>query len=323
MKNAMLILAILVSGTGLTFTAAFAQVYPSKPIRFVVGYAAGGGTDTMARAVASKLPELLGQQVLVENRPGANANLAAEYVARQPADGHTVLFISVSHAMSKSVYGNLGYDIESDYIPITLVGEVPNLLAVHPSLPVKTVADLVRLGRKNAEPVTFAVAGVGSPGHFAGEMLNMAAGTRLSVIPYKGGGPLATDLMAGHVMATFNAMPPLLPLVRSQRVRAIAVSTSKRSAALPQVPTVAESGVAGYAVSTWYGCVVRTGTSPDIVSKLHAATLRSIADPKVRDTLTNSGTIILGGSSSDVAAFIKSEVAKYARIAAKAAIRIQ
>ena len=301
---------------------AHSQSFPNKPIRFVVGYAAGGGTDAMARAVASKLPDILKQQVIVENRPGANANLAAEYVTRQPSDGYTVLFISVSHAMSKSVYSNLGYDLERDYVPVTLVGEVPNLLAVHPSLPVRTVQDLVKLGRGKAEPVTFAVAGSGSPGHFAGAMLNMAAKTNLAVIPYKGGGPLAVDLMAGHVMATFNAMPPLLPLVRSNRIRAIAVSTTKRSSALPDVPTVSESGVPGYAVSTWYGCVIRAGTPAEVVEKLHDAVIKAIADGKVRDVLTNLGATILGGSSQEVASFIKDEVAKYSKIASAAKIRI-
>lgn len=301
---------------------ASAQAYPSRPIRFVVGYAAGGGTDSMARAVATKLPEILKQQVIVENRPGANANLAAEYVARQPADGYTVLFISVSHAMSKSVYSNLGYDIERDYVPLTLVGEVPNLLAVHPSLPVRTVQDLVKLAKVRSEPVTFAVAGSGSPGHFAGEMLNMAAKTNLAAIPYKGGGPLASDLLAGHVMATFNAMPPLLPIVRSQRVRAVAVSTSKRSGALPDVPTVSESGVPGYAVSTWYGCVVRTGTPADVIAKLHDAVIKSLADARVKEVLLNHGATVLGGSSQDVSAFIREEVSKYSKIAATARIRV-
>jgi tripartite-type tricarboxylate transporter receptor subunit TctC len=298
----------------------YAQSYPNKPIRFVVGYAAGGGTDIMARAVAAKLPALLGQQVIVENRPGANANVAAEYVSRQAADGYTVLFISVSHAMSKAVYRNLGYDIERDFVPLTMVSEVPNLLAVHPSLPVKTLKDLIKLAKSKPGQITFGVAGVGSPGHFAGEMLNLAANIKMLAVPYRGGGPLSIDLMAGHVMATFNAAPPLIPLVKSGRVRAIAVSTAKRVKALPDVPTIAESGVPGYAVSTWYGCVVRTGTPKEIIAQLNQAVIKVIRMPDVQERLGKLGAAILGGSVDESEAFLKSEVAKYAKVAKAANI---
>ncbi len=299
-----------------------AQAYPSKPIRVIVGYAPGGGTDIMARAVAAKLPEMLKQQVIVENRPGANANLAAEYAARQPADGYTVLFMSVSHAMSKSVYRNLGYDLERDFVPLTIVSEVPNVLTVHPSLPARTVKDMIALAKAKPGQITYAVAGLGSPGHFAGEMFEMMAKVDLLVVPYKGGGPLTIDLMAGHVMATFNALPPLLPQIRAQRTRAIAVSTEKRAKVLPDVPTIAET-LPGYAVSTWYGCVVRSGTPDEIVSQLSAATLKIIAMPGVQEALANQGAVIVGGTSSQSAAFIKSEIAKYAKVAKAADIRAE
>ncbi len=299
-----------------------AQIYPSKPVRVIVGYAPGGGTDIMARAVAAKLPELLKQQVIVENRPGANANLAAEYAARQPADGYTVLFMSVSHAMSKSVYRKLGYDLERDFVPLTIVSEVPNVLTVHPSLPARTVKDMIALAKAKPGQITYAVAGLGSPGHFAGEMLEMMAKIDLLVVPYKGGGPLTIDLMAGHVMATFNALPPLLPHIRAQQTRAIAVSTGKRAKVLPDVPTIAET-LPGYAVSTWYGCVVRSGTPDEIVSQLSAAMLKIIAMPDVQEALANQGAVIVGGTSSQSAAFIKSEIAKYARVAKAADIRAE
>lgn len=315
-------LVVLVLLVGAFLGQVSAQPYPSKPIRFVVGYAAGGGTDTMARAVAAELPDLLKQQVIVENRPGANANIAAEYVSRQAADGYSVLFISVSHAMSKSVYRKLGYDIERDFVPLTMVSEVPNLLAVHPSLPVKTVKDLIRIAKAKPGEITYGVAGVGSPGHFAGEMLNMAVNIKMLAVPYRGGGPLAIDLMAGHVMATFNAAPPLIPLARSGRIRAIAVSTNKRVKALPDVPTVAESGVKGYAVSTWYGCVVRTGTPKEIVALLNNAVLKVIAMPEVGQKLGNLGAEILGGTVEASELFLKSEVAKYAKVAKAADIRV-
>ena len=299
-----------------------AQAYPVKPIRFIVGYAPGGGTDIMARAVAAKLPEFLRQQVIVENRPGANANLGAEYAARQPADGYTVLFISVSHAMSKSVYRNLGYDLERDFVPLAIVSEVPNALVVHPSLPARTVKEMIALAKARPGQITYAVAGLGSPGHFAGEMLGMMAGVKLLVVPYKGGGPLAIDLLAGHVMATFNALPPLLPNIRDQRTRAVAVSTEKRVKVLPDVPTIGET-IPGYAVATWYGCVVRTGTPDEIVNQLSAATLKVAAMPDVQEALANQGAVIVGSGVRQSAAFIKSEVAKYAKVAKAADIRAE
>ena len=306
----------------LAASAVSAQPYPSKPLRFVVGYAPGGGTDIMARAVAARLPEFLKQQVVVENRPGANANLGAEYVAHQPADGYTVLFVSVSHAMSKSVYKNLGYDLERDFVPLTIVSEVPNVLTIHPSLPAKNVKDLIALAKAKPGQITLAVAGLGSPGHFAGAMLEMMGKIKLLMVPYKGGGPLNIDLMAGHVMSTFNALPPLLGNIRAGQTRAIAVSTEKRVKVLPDVPTVAES-IPGFAVSTWYGCVVRTGTPEEIVQQLSGATQKVIAMPDVQAALGNLGATIVGGDSAKSAAFIKAEVAKYAKVARAADIRIE
>jgi tripartite-type tricarboxylate transporter receptor subunit TctC len=299
-----------------------AQSYPTKPIRFVVGYAPGGGTDIMARAITAKLPEILKQQVIVENRPGANANLAAEYVARQPADGYTALFMSVSHAMSKVVYHNLGYDIERDFVPLAIVSEVPNVLAVHPSLPVRTVPEMIALAKKRPGQITYGVAGIGSPGHFAGEMFEMMANVDLLVVPYKGGGPMAIDLVGGHVMATFNALPALMPHIRSQRTRAIAVSTEKRVKVLPQVPTIGET-LPGYVVSTWYGNAVRAGTPDEIVALLSEATLKVIAMPEVQAALANVGAEIVGKGSGQSAAFIRAEVAKYAKVAKAADIRAE
>jgi tripartite-type tricarboxylate transporter receptor subunit TctC len=301
---------------------AAAQAYPTKPIRFVVGYAPGGGTDIMARAVSAKLPEILKQQVIVENRPGANANLAAEYVSRQPADGYSVLFISVSHAMSKSVYRNLGYDLERDLVPLAVVSEVPNVLTVHPSLPVQSVADMIALAKKRPGQITYAVAGIGSPGHFAGEMLEMMAKVDLLVVPYKGGGPLAIDLMGGHVMSTFNALPALLPHIRQQKTRAVAVSTGRRVKVLPDVPTIGET-LPGYAVSTWYGNAVRSGTPDEIIALLSAATLKVVAMPEAQEALANVGAQVVGMDSKQSAAFIRAETAKYAKVAKAADIRVE
>lgn len=315
------VLAVLGAASSLAAGVAMAQGYPAKPIRFIVGYAAGGGTDVMARAIASQLPASLKQRVIVENRPGANANLAAEYASRQAADGYLVLFISVSHAMSKSVYSKLGYDIERDFVPITVVSEVSNVLAAHPSLPARTVKDVIALAKAKPGDLTYASSGVGSPEHFAGEMFKMMTGTNMLMVPYKGGGPIAIDLVAGHVMTSFSTMPPIIPHVRSGRVRAVAVTKARRAAVLPDVPTIAESGVPGYAMSTWYGCVVRSGTPADIVSRLNRAVLDVLAMPDVRKRLENLGAEIVASSVADSSAFLKSEIAKYAKVAKAAKIR--
>jgi tripartite-type tricarboxylate transporter receptor subunit TctC len=301
---------------------ASSQPYPGKPIRFVVGYAPGGGTDIMARAIAAKLPEILKQQVIVENRPGANANLAAEYVARQPADGYSVLFMSVSHVMNKVVYHNLGYDFERDLVPLAIVSEVPNTLAVHPSLPVRNVPEMIALARKRPGQISYGVAGIASLGHFAGEMFEMMGKVDLLVVPYKGGGPMAIDLVGGHVMATFNALPALMPHIRSQKTRAIAVSTEKRIEALPQVPAIAET-LPGYAVSTWYGNSVRAGTPGEIVTQLSEATLKVVAMPEVQQALAKVGAEILAKGSKQAADFIRAETVKYGKVAKAADIRVE
>jgi len=298
-----------------------AQSYPAKTIRILVGYAPGGGTDIMARTIAVKLTDAFKQQVIVDNRPGANGNVAAKMAAESPADGYTVLFMSVAHIMSKPVYKNLGYDIERDLTPITVVSEVSNVFAANPALPAKTVKEALALARAKPGELTYATAGVGSPEHFAGEMLKMMTKTNLLAVPYKGGGPIAIDLVAGHVMTSFSTMPPIIPHVRSGRVRAVAVTKAQRAAVLPDVPTIAESGVPGYAMSTWYGCVVRSGTPQEIVVRLNDAVLKVLAMPEVRKRLENLGAEIVGSSVADSSAFLKSEIAKYAKVAKAANIR--
>ena len=303
--------------------AALAQTYPAKPVRILVGFAPGGGTDIMARAVGAKMSESLKQQFVVDNRPGANANLAAKLAADAPADGYTILFMSVAHIMSKPVYSNLGYDIERDLAPITVVSEVPNVLAANPALPAKTVKDVVALAKAKPGELTYANSGVGSPEHFAGEMFKMMTKTNLLPIPYKGGGPIAIDLVAGHVMTSFSTMPPIIPHIRSGRVRAIAVTTEKRAAVLPQVPTIAESGVRGYAMSTWYGAVVPAKTPRDIIVKLNQEMLKALALPEVRERLATLGADIVGSSPEQTAAIFKADLAKYTKVAKEAGIRAE
>lgn len=312
--------AILGAAVLAAATPCGAQSYPTKPVRILVGFAPGGGTDIMARAVAAKLTEYMKQPFVVENRPGANANLAAKLAAESPPDGYTILFMSVAHIMSKPVYRNLGYDIERDLTPITVVSEVSNVLAAHPSLPAKTVKEVVALARARPGELTYATSGVASPEHFAGEMFKMMTGINLLPVPYKGGGPIAIDLVAGHVMTSFSTMPPIIPHIRAGRVRAIAVTQAKRTAVLPEVPTIAES-VPGYAMSTWYGAVAPAKTPREIIARLNQEMLKALAVPEVRERLASLGAEIVASSPEDTVAFFRSELAKYTKVAQAANIR--
>ena len=298
-----------------TSAMAFSQVYPNKPVRILVGYAPGGGTDIMARAIGAKLSESMKQQFVIENRPGANANIAAKVAAEAPADGYTILFMSVAHIMSKPVYKNLGYDIERDFAPITVVTNVANVLCLHPSLPVKSVKDLIALAKSKPGTLTYATSGVGSPEHFAGEMFKMMTRTDMLAIPYKGGGPLAIDLVGGQVMLAFNTAPPIMPHIQSGRVRALAVTMDKRIAALPDTPTIAESGVPGYQMSTWYGAVIQTKTPREIVTRLNQEMLKALSLPDVKERMAGLGADVVGSTMEETAALIKLEVAKYSKVA--------
>lgn len=313
------VLLLCVAATGVS--SAVAQTYPVRPVRVIVPFPPGGGTDIMARTIAAKLTDSLKQQFIVDNRPGANANLAAELAAKSPADGYTILFMSVSHIMSKPVYKNLGYDIERDLTPITVVSEVSNVLAANPALPAKTVKEVIALARAKPGELTYATSGVGSPEHFAGEMFKMMTKTNLLPIPYKGGGPIAIDLVAGHVMTSFSTMPPIIPHIRAGRVRAVAVTKDKRAPVLPDVPTIAESGVPGYSMSTWYGAVAPTKTPREIVVKLNQEMLKALALPDVKERLASLGADIVATSPEETSAFFKSELAKYTKVAKAANIR--
>jgi len=297
-----------------------AQTFPVKPVRILVGFAPGGGTDIMARVLGAKMTESVKQQFIIENRPGANANVAAKLAAEAPADGYTILFMSVAHIMSKPVYKNLGYDIERDFSPITVISEVSNVFAAHPSLPAKTVKELIALARAKPGELTYATSGVGSPEHFAGEMFKMMTKTNLLPVPYKGGGPIAIDLMAGHVITSFSTMPPIIPHIRAGRVKALAVTKDKRAAVLPDVPTIAET-VPGYAMSTWYGAVVPARTSRDIVLKLSQEMLKALAAPDVKERLASLGADIVATSPEETAAIFRADLVKYTKVAQAAKIQ--
>lgn len=293
-------------------TVALAATYPEKPIRFLVGYAPGGGTDIMARTVAAKLTDSLGQQVIVDNRPGANANLAAEIASKAQPDGHTVLMISVSHAISKPLYKKLGYDLTRDFQPLINISSVPMFVVVPPASPQKTVADLVALAK--ARPINYASSGDGSPEHIAAEMLKGMAKINMTHVPYKGGAPGALALISGEVQVGFNTAPVAVPHIKAGRMRALAVTSDSRNAALPDVPTVAEAGVAGYDMINWYGAVLPAGTSSQAVGKLNSEINRILKLPDVRERLAALGADALGGSAESFGKYIGSEIAKFTRV---------
>jgi tripartite-type tricarboxylate transporter receptor subunit TctC len=293
-----------------------ARAFPAKPVRMVIGFAPGGGTDILGRLVAAKLTASLGEQVVVDNRPGANGNLAAEIVSRLPPDGHTVLLMSVQYAIAKSVYRKLGYDLEKDFTGVVDVALVPQVLVVHRSLPVSSAKELAALARARPGQLVYGSSGNGSVEHMAGEMFRNAAKIDMVHVPYKGGGPAAIDLVAGQISLLFNTVPSVINYIKEGRLKALAATTAERIAILPDVPTVAESGFPGYAMSVWYGVLAPAGTPAPVVSLLNAEIAKAVAAPDVREKFLALGAGPLGQMSPEkFTAYLRSEVAKYAKIA--------
>jgi len=289
----------------------------------LIGFPPGGGTDIVGRIVAQKLSENLGQQIIVENRGGATGMIAAELAARAAPDGYTIMMAHIS-AMSilPSLYPKLAYDTAKDFAPITQAGIGPNLLVVHPSLPVRSVKDLIALAKARPGQLHYASPGSGSVQHLSGELFKLQAKVDMLHVPYKGSGQSIIDLIAGHVQLNFDAVPVVLSHARQGRLRALAVTSAKRSALLPDIPTVSESGVAGFDMSTWWGLVAPSAVSKDVVSKLNVETVKALKLPEVRERLGSVGAEPGGNTPEEFGAFIRAETAKYARIVKDANIKI-
>jgi tripartite-type tricarboxylate transporter receptor subunit TctC len=302
---------------------AAAQSYPTKTIRLVVPFPPGGGSDTMGRIVGQKLGERLGQQVVVDNRPGAGGSIGADAVAKAAPDGYTLLLGSASEiAQYPNVNPRLPYDPQRDLAPVTLVGNVPLLLVVHPSLPVKNVRDVVALAQKMPGQINFSSAGNGSTTHLAVELLNLMTGVKMAHVPYKGSVPAVTDLVAGNVQLGIPTMPAALPFVRSGRLKAVAVSTAKRSSALFDVPTIAESGVRGYDAVLWTGLLAPAATPKPLVARLHGELAKIVAMDDVKEALAKQGAEAAVSTPDEFAAYIRSELAKWAKVVKAADIRL-
>ena len=295
-------------------TLAVAQPYPSKPVRIISPYPPGGGNDILARAISPKLGELFGQQVIVENRPGANTIIGTEAVAKSAPDGYTIILVPSSHAINSSLYKKLPYDAIRDFSPITLVGSGPLILAVHPSMPTRSVRDLVTLAKARPDVLTYGSAGNGASGHLAGVLFGNLTSTRLVHIPYKGTAPAITDLLGGQISMTFGTSLAVLPHVMAGKLRALASCGAKRTLASPDLPTVAESGVAGYAASLWYGLLAPARTPREIVMRLNGEVLKVLALNEVRERLAGQGVDAYTSSPEEFAGLIAADLEKWARV---------
>lgn len=310
------LLATLVAG-------AQAQNYPTRPIRFIVPIAAGGGADLVARVIAERLSRNLGQQVVVENRAGGGTVIGAELVARSPADGYTwLLGTATSHAINASLVKKLPYDPVKDFSPIALVAVLPQIIVIHPALPAANLTDFIALAKKRPGEILFGSPGNGSNNQLGAEMLNIVAGIKTLHVPYKGAGPAITDLLAGHLQFMFTTIPPALPQVKAGRLRALAVAGAKRSALLPELPTTAEQGARGVEAASWNGILLPAGAPRDIITRLHAEISLVMKQPEVIERLAGAGVEAAMMSPEEFAAYIESETARYAKVVKSSGARV-
>lgn len=294
--------------------------YPSKPVRFLVGFTPGGTTDILARALAQKLGETMGQPVVVENRPGANTAIATELVARAAPDGHTILLNSQGHATNATLM-KLAFDPFRDFAFISLVAEAPNLLVAHPSFPPRTVRELIAFSRNHPGEINYASSGIGTTVHLSAELFQLVTGVKWVHVPYKGGAPAMTDLLAGQTSLMFGSMLTVIEQVRAGKLRAIAVTGAKRSAGSPGIPTVAESGVPDYNVTAWYGVSAPAKTPPAIVERLNGEFVQALRSPDLRERLVSRGVDPVGSTAAEYTAFMRREIAKWAKVITAAKIK--
>jgi tripartite-type tricarboxylate transporter receptor subunit TctC len=290
------------------------QPYPSKPVRLIVPFPPGGGTDTMARVLGPKLAEGLGQQVLIDNRGGAGATIGTELAAKAPPDGYTLLLMTVTNAVGMSLYPNLKFDLVRDFAPVTRLATTPHVLVVHPSVPAKTVKELVVLAKARPGQLVYSSSGSGSVSHLAGEYFGFLTGTKMLHVPYKGGGPSIAALLGGEVSIAFATMPSVIAFIKSGRLRGIAMTTAQRSPALPDLPTVGDAGIANFDVGSWYGLSAPTGTPKEAIVRLHEATLKLLALPDTRERLAASGFDIIVSSPEQYGEFVRVEVERWGKV---------
>ncbi len=304
----------LVAAVVLLAPVAYAQPYPAKPIRLVVPYTPGAGTDTIARILAQKVGESLGQQVVIENRPGAGGTIGTEVVAKAPADGYTLLFAPTSHAINPGIYPKLGYDTLKDFAPISVVASLPVVLAVAPAVPAASVRELVALAKSTPDQLTMASSGNGTVFHLTGELFKESAGIRIVHVPFKGGAPAVAAVLGGQVSMTFETSVTLLPHIRSGKLRALGVAGIRRIALLPDVPTLGEAGFPTILAENWYGLYAPAGTPKETIARLYAELDRAIHSPDVREKLAQQGAEIRENTPEQSATFLRAEMVKWAKV---------
>jgi tripartite-type tricarboxylate transporter receptor subunit TctC len=307
--------ALIAIAATLSASLAWADSYPSKPVKMIVPFAAGGATDIIGRFVADRLSRELGQPFVVDNRAGANGAIGAEAVARSPADGYTLLVVTAgTHAINKSLYKSLSYDPVKDFTHVALVANAPNAVVVHPSVPAKNIRELIDYAKKNPGKLYFGSAGSGSTLHLAGELFNTMAGVQMVHVPYKGGSAAIIDLLGGRIQLMFDSISPALPNIQAGRTRVLAVTGAKRTAILPDVPTVAEAGLPGDSATAWFGIVAPANLPAEVTKKLNAAINRIISTEEARQQLTKLGGEPFVASPEEFRAHVQSEVAKWAKV---------
>jgi len=311
--------AMLTAAAGLA-----AEVYPAKAVRIVVPFAAGGSTDLLARNVAQRLNEAWKQPVIVDNRAGGGGIVGSEHVVKSSADGYTLLLGTVTtHAVAATLYSKLPYDVQRDFVPITEIATIPQLLSVHPSIPVKTLKDLIALARARPSQLNYGTAGNGSASHMAMELFQSVAKIKMVHVPYKGTGPALTELLGGHLSLMFDVIMTSLPHVQSGKLRTLAMSGLQRSPIAPQIPTVAESGYPGFEAMVWFGLFAPAGTSPEIVRKVSEETARVLNTPRMREILAGQGLEIVASSPADFAVRVNGEVVKWRKVIQEAGIKLE
>ena len=308
---------VLVTGSAFAQTSA----YPDKPIRFVVPYPPGGGTDVIARIVQDRLRAALGQPIVIDNRGGAGGSIGTEVVARSAPDGYTVLFTLSSHTINPAIFSKLTFDTARDFEPIGIVCSLPQILVANPQFPANTVQQLIAMAKEKPGSLSFASVGNGSPGHLAGEMMKIRTGTQLTHIPYRGGGPAVTDVVSGQVPLLWVSIPAAAQFVKQKQLKALAVSTVKRSAAFPDVPTMQEVGIADFEVDSWYAMFVPAKTPRAIVDRLNAALNTVLKEPEIREKLLAQGSEAVGGTPEQLGAVVNAELPKWAKLVKDAGIK--
>lgn len=308
----------------MTTGLAMAQTFPSRAVSLIVPFPAGGTTDVLARAIGVELSKSMGQPVVVESKPGAGATLGADFVAKSKPDGHTLLMGAVHHTIATSVYKKLPYDFQKDFAPVSTVALVPNVLVVNPAVtPVKTAQELVAYGRANPGKLAFGSNGNGTAQHLIGSQFEVMGGVEILHVPYKGSGPLTTDLLGGQIAMSFDTITPVLPHIKAGKLRALAVTTGKRSTTLPDVPTLDESGMKGFNLGTWFGILAPAGTPKDVVTKLNIEIVRIIQSADFRKKMEEIGAEPIGNTPEQMAKQIKDDTDKYGKLVKDAKVVIE